>query len=93
MFKLEDIKIDPGFKIEEGLIYTKSEMYAKTYIQRIQYLIFFRPTKILLYVKRDTDNIFDAIMLEDPTVNGLRQAIADKFELDPSKITKVAFIF
>ena len=28
-------------------------------------------------------------MLEEPTVNGLRQAIAEKFELDPAKISKV----
>ena len=51
----------------------------------------FRPSKILLYVKREEDNIFDALMLRSPTVNGLKEAIAEKFELDYNKISKVIF--
>ena len=44
----------------------------------------------MLYVKREEDNIFDALMLRSPTVNGLKEAIAEKFELDYSKISKVS---
>jgi len=40
-------------------------------------------------VKREEDNIFDALMLRSPTVNGLKEAIAEKFELDYNKISKV----
>ena len=50
---------------------------------------FFRPSKILLYVRRENDSIFDALMLQTPTVNGLKEAIAEKFELDYNKISKV----
>ena len=44
----------------------------------------------MLYVKREEDNIFDALMLRSPTVNGLKEAIAEKFELDYNKISKVS---
>ena len=40
-------------------------------------------------MKREEDNIFDALMLRSPTVNGLKEAIAEKFELDYNKISKV----
>ena len=44
-------------------------------------------------MKREEDNIFDALMLRSPTVNGLKEAIAEKFELDYNKISKVFTIF
>ena len=43
-------------------------------------------------MKREEDNIFDALMLRSPTVNGLKEAIAEKFELDYNKISKVLTI-
>ena len=50
-----------------------------------------RRKDVLLYVRRENDSIFDALMLQTPTVNGLKEAIAEKFELDYNKIGKVRF--
>lgn len=43
-------------------------------------------------MRRENDSIFDALMLQTPTVNGLKEAIAEKFELDYNKIGKVSFV-
>lgn len=47
------------------------------------------PSKILLYVRKETDDIFDALMLKSPSVQGLQDAIAEKYEINSSKIIKI----
>ncbi|XP_008284543.1 grainyhead-like protein 1 homolog isoform X3 [Stegastes partitus] len=47
------------------------------------------PKKVLLYVRKETEEVFDALMLKNPTLTGLVEAIADKYELPLDKVGKV----
>lgn len=39
-------------------------------------LIFFFFISVLLYVRKETDEVFDALMLKSPTVKGLMEAVS-----------------
>ncbi|KAG8441751.1 hypothetical protein GDO86_010795 [Hymenochirus boettgeri] len=45
--------------------------------------------KVLLYVRKETDEVFDALMLKYPTVKGLLEAISDKYGIPVEKIVKI----
>ncbi|XP_039898033.1 grainyhead-like protein 1 homolog isoform X2 [Simochromis diagramma] len=45
--------------------------------------------KVLLYVRKETDEVFDALMLKNPTLKGLVEAISEKYELPYDKVGKV----
>ncbi|XP_060099407.1 grainyhead-like protein 2 homolog isoform X2 [Heteronotia binoei] len=45
--------------------------------------------KVLLYVRKEADEVFDALMLKSPTVKGLMEAISEKYGLPAEKITKL----
>uniref|UniRef100_A0A4W4FQB9 Grainyhead-like transcription factor 2a n=1 Tax=Electrophorus electricus TaxID=8005 RepID=A0A4W4FQB9_ELEEL len=47
------------------------------------------PRRVLLYVRKETDEVFDALMLKSPTVKSLIEAISDKYSLSVEKITKI----
>ncbi|XP_023663946.1 grainyhead-like protein 1 homolog isoform X2 [Paramormyrops kingsleyae] len=47
------------------------------------------PKKVLLYVRKETEEVFDALMLNTPTLKGLLEAISDKYEVPLEKIGKV----
>uniref|UniRef100_A0A7N6BSU0 Grh/CP2 DB domain-containing protein n=1 Tax=Anabas testudineus TaxID=64144 RepID=A0A7N6BSU0_ANATE len=47
------------------------------------------PKKVLLYVRKETEEVFDALMLKNPTLKGLVEAISEKYELPLDKIGKV----
>uniref|UniRef100_A0A3Q3WTF1 Grh/CP2 DB domain-containing protein n=1 Tax=Mola mola TaxID=94237 RepID=A0A3Q3WTF1_MOLML len=47
------------------------------------------PKKVLLYVRKETEEVFDAVMLKNPTLKGLMEAISEKYELPLEKIGKV----
>lgn len=34
---------------------------------------------VLLYVRKETDEVFDALMLKSPTLRGLMDAVSDAF--------------
>lgn len=34
---------------------------------------------VLLYVRKETDEVFDALMLKSPTLKGLMDAVSDAF--------------
>ncbi|KGL98702.1 Grainyhead-like 2, partial [Charadrius vociferus] len=44
---------------------------------------------LLLYVRKETDEVFDALMLKSPTVKGLMEAISEKYGLPVEKIAKL----
>ncbi|KFQ02862.1 Grainyhead-like 2, partial [Haliaeetus albicilla] len=44
---------------------------------------------LLLYVRKETDEVFDALMLKSPTVKGLMEAISEKYGLPAEKIAKL----
>ncbi|KFP07685.1 Grainyhead-like 2, partial [Calypte anna] len=44
---------------------------------------------VLLYVRKETDEVFDALMLKSPTVKGLMEAISEKYGLPVEKIAKL----
>ncbi|XP_064409915.1 grainyhead-like transcription factor 2b isoform X2 [Latimeria chalumnae] len=45
--------------------------------------------RVLLYVRKESDEVFDALMLKSPTVKGLMEAISDKYGLPVEKIAKI----
>uniref|UniRef100_A0A8C7PAI8 Grainyhead like transcription factor 1 n=1 Tax=Oncorhynchus mykiss TaxID=8022 RepID=A0A8C7PAI8_ONCMY len=47
------------------------------------------PEKVLLYVRKETEEVFDALMLRTPTLAGLLEAVSDKYELPLGKMGKV----
>ncbi|XP_018121427.1 grainyhead-like protein 1 homolog isoform X6 [Xenopus laevis] len=47
------------------------------------------PKRVLLYVRRETEEVFDALMLKTPTLKGLMEAVSDKYEVPIEKIGKI----
>lgn len=47
------------------------------------------PKKVLLYVRKEAEEVFDAVMLKNPTLNGLMEAISEKYDLPLDKMGKV----
>nr|XP_020446393.1 grainyhead-like protein 1 homolog isoform X2 [Monopterus albus] len=47
------------------------------------------PKKVLLYVRKEAEEVFDALMLKNPTLKGLVEAISEKYELPLDKVGKV----
>uniref|UniRef100_A0AAY4AFY6 Grh/CP2 DB domain-containing protein n=1 Tax=Denticeps clupeoides TaxID=299321 RepID=A0AAY4AFY6_9TELE len=47
------------------------------------------PKKVLLYVRKETEEVFDALMLKNPTLKVLVEAISEKYELPLDKVGKV----
>ncbi|XP_051724213.1 grainyhead-like protein 1 homolog isoform X1 [Ctenopharyngodon idella] len=47
------------------------------------------PKRVLLYVRKETEEVFDALMLKTPTVKGLVEAISEKYEVPLEKMGKV----
>ncbi|XP_017268723.1 grainyhead-like protein 2 homolog isoform X2 [Kryptolebias marmoratus] len=45
--------------------------------------------KVLLYVRKECDEVFDALMLRAPTLKALMEAISEKYTVPVDKITKV----
>ncbi|XP_078482696.1 grainyhead-like protein 2 homolog isoform X1 [Ciona intestinalis] len=46
-------------------------------------------TRVLLYVRRETDDVYDGIMLCDPTLDGLKRALEEKYGIPVQKMSKV----
>ncbi|XP_061157240.1 grainyhead-like protein 3 homolog isoform X1 [Syngnathus typhle] len=49
----------------------------------------FLSPKVLLYVRRATEEVFDALMLSTPTVSGLREAISEKYGMQEDTVGKI----
>uniref|UniRef100_A0A8C6XSN9 Grainyhead like transcription factor 1 n=1 Tax=Naja naja TaxID=35670 RepID=A0A8C6XSN9_NAJNA len=47
------------------------------------------PKRVLLYVRKESEEVFDALMLKVPSLKGLMEAISDKYEVPLDKIGKV----
>ncbi|XP_052009987.1 grainyhead-like protein 3 homolog [Xyrauchen texanus] len=45
--------------------------------------------RVLLYVRRETEEAFDALMLNTPTLKGLREAISEKYGMQEDTIGKI----
>ncbi|KAF7662789.1 hypothetical protein LDENG_00226840 [Lucifuga dentata] len=45
--------------------------------------------RVLLYVRKETDEVFDALMLKSPTLRGLMDAISEKYGVPTERIAKV----
>lgn len=47
------------------------------------------PKRVLLYVRKESEEVFDALMLKTPTLKGLVEAISEKYEVPIEKLGKV----
>ncbi|XP_063735912.1 grainyhead-like protein 2 homolog isoform X2 [Eleginops maclovinus] len=45
--------------------------------------------RVLLYVRKECDEVFDALMLRSPTLNALTEAISEKYALPVDKMARV----
>ncbi|XP_052000862.1 grainyhead-like protein 3 homolog [Xyrauchen texanus] len=45
--------------------------------------------RVLLYVRRETEEVFDALMLNMPNLKGLREAISEKYGMQEDTIGKI----
>ncbi|KAJ8356132.1 hypothetical protein SKAU_G00189260 [Synaphobranchus kaupii] len=45
--------------------------------------------KVLLYVRKETEEVFDALMLNTPTLTGLVEAVSEKYRVPLEKVGKV----
>ncbi|XP_065126195.1 grainyhead-like transcription factor 2a isoform X2 [Paramisgurnus dabryanus] len=45
--------------------------------------------RVLLYVRREADEVFDALMLKSPTLKSLLEAISGKYSVPVEKMTKI----
>ncbi|XP_031645040.1 grainyhead-like transcription factor 2b [Oncorhynchus kisutch] len=45
--------------------------------------------RVLLYVRKESDEVFDALMLKSPTLRGLMEAISEKYGVPTERIAKV----
>uniref|UniRef100_A0A8C2UW07 Grainyhead like transcription factor 1 n=1 Tax=Chinchilla lanigera TaxID=34839 RepID=A0A8C2UW07_CHILA len=47
------------------------------------------PKRVLLYVRKEAEEVFDALMLKTPSLKGLTEAISDKYDIPQDKIGKI----
>ncbi|XP_054939313.1 grainyhead-like protein 1 homolog, partial [Physeter macrocephalus] len=47
------------------------------------------PKRVLLYVRKESEEVFDALMLKTPSLKGLMEAISDKYDVPQDKIGKI----
>ncbi|KAK2093323.1 grainyhead-like [Saguinus oedipus] len=47
------------------------------------------PKRVLLYVRKESEEVFDALMLKTPSLKGLIEAISDKYDVPHDKIGKI----
>ncbi|XP_057227420.1 grainyhead-like protein 1 homolog isoform X1 [Malurus melanocephalus] len=47
------------------------------------------PKRVLLYVRKESEEVFDALMLKTPCLKGLMEAISDKYDVPFDKIGKI----
>ncbi|XP_043119482.1 grainyhead-like protein 1 homolog isoform X1 [Puntigrus tetrazona] len=47
------------------------------------------PKRVLLYVRKEAEEVFDALMLKTPTLKGLVEAISEKYDVPLEKMGKV----
>ncbi|XP_066546660.1 grainyhead-like transcription factor 2b isoform X2 [Amia ocellicauda] len=45
--------------------------------------------RVLLYVRKESDEVFDALMLKSPTLKGLMDAISEKYGIPIEKMAKI----
>ncbi|KAJ8273448.1 hypothetical protein GJAV_G00101730 [Gymnothorax javanicus] len=45
--------------------------------------------RVLLYVRRESDEVFDALMLKSPTLKGLMDAISEKYAVPVERMAKI----
>ncbi|KAM6973591.1 grainyhead-like protein 1 homolog isoform 2-T2 [Aplochiton taeniatus] len=81
-FSSEDGEDSSGMK---RLPYTEEEFSSTpSKIARVD-----EPKKVLLYVRKETEEVFDAVMLKNPTLTGLVEAISEKYDVPLEKVGKV----
>ncbi|NXG31221.1 GRHL1 protein, partial [Dromaius novaehollandiae] len=47
------------------------------------------PKRVLLYVRKESEEVFDALMLKTPSLKGLMEAISEKYDVPFDKIGKI----
>ncbi|EHB04445.1 Grainyhead-like protein 1-like protein [Heterocephalus glaber] len=75
-----------GSTLKRGPYGTEDEFAAPTSakLTRIE-----EPKRVLLYVRKEAEEVFDALMLRTPSLKGLTEAISDKYDIPHDKIGKI----
>uniref|UniRef100_A0A663MTH3 Grainyhead like transcription factor 1 n=1 Tax=Athene cunicularia TaxID=194338 RepID=A0A663MTH3_ATHCN len=84
----------PGCRGEEG--YGISSLKRGAYIGEEDFIAtpnkmarIEEPKRVLLYVRKESEEVFDALMLKTPSLKGLMEAISDKYDVPFDKIGKI----
>ncbi|XP_036395568.1 grainyhead-like protein 2 homolog [Megalops cyprinoides] len=84
-FNTEEIERD-GSVVVKRMLRPSEDDYcpppAKQIKQEVQ-------KRVLLYVRKESDEVFDALMLKSPTLKGLMEAISEKYGVPTEKMTKI----
>ncbi|XP_063170464.1 grainyhead-like protein 1 homolog isoform X2 [Candoia aspera] len=74
-----------GSTMKRGAYINEDEFAASPIkISRVE-----EPKRVLLYVRKESEEVFDALMLKVPSLKGLMEAISDKYDVPLDKIGKV----
>ncbi|XP_070811484.1 grainyhead-like protein 1 homolog [Pituophis catenifer annectens] len=74
-----------GSTMKRGAYINEDEFAASPIkISRIE-----EPKRVLLYVRKESEEVFDALMLKVPSLKGLMEAISEKYDVPLDKIGKV----
>uniref|UniRef100_A0A8D0BA12 Grh/CP2 DB domain-containing protein n=1 Tax=Salvator merianae TaxID=96440 RepID=A0A8D0BA12_SALMN len=84
-FELTDHLVSFSSSMKRGA-YINEDDFATTPVKltRIE-----EPKRVLLYVRKESEEVFDALMLKVPSLKGLMEAISDKYDVPLDKIGKV----
>ncbi|KAG9338269.1 hypothetical protein JZ751_026074 [Albula glossodonta] len=84
-FNTEDLERD-GSVVVKRMRRASEDEYALPPAKQIKE----EPQKrVLLYVRKESDEVFDALMLRSPTLKGLMEAITEKYGVPTEKMTKI----
>nr|XP_025040725.1 grainyhead-like protein 1 homolog isoform X2 [Pelodiscus sinensis] len=74
-----------GSNMKRGPYLTENDFIAPpNKLSRIE-----EPKRVLLYVRKESEEVFDALMLKTPSLKGLMEAISDKYDVPFDKIGKI----
>ncbi|NWI61277.1 GRHL1 protein, partial [Calyptomena viridis] len=86
----------PGCGSEEALGHCVSNLKRGAYIGEEDFIAtpnkmtrIEEPKRVLLYVRKESEEVFDALMLKTPSLKGLMEAISDKYDVPFDKIGKI----
>ncbi|KAG7470084.1 hypothetical protein MATL_G00135650 [Megalops atlanticus] len=84
-FNTEEIERD-GSVVVKRMLRPSEDDYCPSPAKQIKQEV---QKRVLLYVRKESDEVFDALMLKSPTLKGLMEAISEKYGVPTEKMAKI----